>query len=179
MIWSCLSEQTFYQETIKQSCVFYSEWGWMFRSWTDSGRDVCVWVSQSCPTLATRWTIAHRAPLSMEFSRQEYWSRLPFLSPGDLPNPGIEAGSPALQVDSLVSVPPWKPLCLKGSPSCLLLFWGSLRSTSVSDHNSFHVTSSVLGLTVCEVLCATFRDRLFIPTALWQYKSLIVIVTGN
>ena len=47
------------------------------------------------------WTIACRAPLSMGFSRQEYWSGLPFPSPGDLPDPGIEPRSPALQVDSL------------------------------------------------------------------------------
>ena len=46
-----------------------------------------------------------QAPLSMEFSRQEYWSGLPVPSPGDLPNPGIEAGSPALQEDSLPSEP--------------------------------------------------------------------------
>ena len=45
----------------------------------------------------------------MEFSRQEYWSGLPFPSPGDLPDPGIEPGSPALQVDSLPSEPPGKP----------------------------------------------------------------------
>ena len=57
---------------------------------------VCVWVTQSCPTLATPWTVAHQAPLSMEFSRQEYWSGLPFPSAGPLPNPGIEPASPAL-----------------------------------------------------------------------------------
>ena len=50
----------------------------------------------------TPWTIAHHVPLSMGFSRQEYWSGLPFLSPGDLPDPGIEPGSPALQTDSLL-----------------------------------------------------------------------------
>ena len=48
--------------------------------------------------LATPWTAAHQAPLSMGFSRQEYWSRLPFPSPGDLPDTGIEPGSPSLQV---------------------------------------------------------------------------------
>ena len=51
----------------------------------------------------TPWTVAHQAPQSMEFSKQEYWSGLPFPSPGDLPNPGIEPGSPALQVDALPS----------------------------------------------------------------------------
>ena len=49
----------------------------------------------------TPWTAAHQAPLSMRFSRQGYWSRLPFPTPGDLPNPGIEPGSPALQADPL------------------------------------------------------------------------------
>ena len=55
---------------------------------------------------ATPWTIAYQAPLTMGFSRQEYWRRLPFPSPGDLPNPGIEPGSPALQTDALPSEPP-------------------------------------------------------------------------
>ena len=57
----------------------------------------------------TPWTVAHQAPLSMGFSRQEYWSGLPFPSPGDLPDPGIKPGSPALQADSLPSEPPEKP----------------------------------------------------------------------
>ena len=56
------------------------------------------------------WTIACQPPLSMEFSRQEYWSGLPFPSPGDLPDPGIESGSPALQEDSLLPASPEKPL---------------------------------------------------------------------
>ena len=50
---------------------------------------------------ATPWTVAHQTPLSMEFSRQEYWSGLPFSSLGDLPDPGIKPRSPALQADSL------------------------------------------------------------------------------
>ena len=58
---------------------------------------------------ATPWTIAHQAPLSMGFSRQEYWSELPFPSPGDLPDPGIKPRSPALQADTLTSEPPGKP----------------------------------------------------------------------
>ena len=57
---------------------------------------------------ATPWAVAYQAPLSMGFSRQEYWSGLPFPSPGDLPNPGIEPGSPALQTDTLPSEPPEK-----------------------------------------------------------------------
>ena len=58
-------------------------------------------VLKSCPTLETRWTVACKAPLPMGLSRQEYWSGLPFSSPGNLPDPGIKPGSPALQADSL------------------------------------------------------------------------------
>ena len=58
-------------------------------------------VAKSCLTLATPWTVACKAPLSMGFSRQEYWSGLPFPSPGVLPDLGMEARSPALQADSL------------------------------------------------------------------------------
>ena len=60
-------------------------------------------VAKSCPTLRILWTVVCQAPLSMGFSRQEYWSGLPFLSPGDLPNPGVKPGSPALQADSLAT----------------------------------------------------------------------------
>ena len=62
--------------------------------------------------LVTPWTTAHQARLSMGFSRQEYWSGLPFASPRDLPEPGIEPGSPALQEDSLLSDPLEKPMCV-------------------------------------------------------------------
>ena len=65
-------------------------------------------VAKLCPTLETPWTIGHQAPLSMGFPRQEYGNGLPFLSPGDLPNPGIEPRSPALLGDSLLTEPPGK-----------------------------------------------------------------------
>ena len=58
---------------------------------------------------ATPWTVAHQAPLSMGFSRQEYWSGLPCPFPGVLPNPGSKPRSPTLQADSLLSEPPGKP----------------------------------------------------------------------
>ena len=68
-----------------------------------------VLVAQSCPTLTViPWTVAHQAPLSVEFSRQEYWSGLTFPSPGDLPDPRIEPSS-ALQTNSLPSESPGKP----------------------------------------------------------------------
>ena len=55
---------------------------------------------------ATPWAAAYQAPPSMGFSRQEYWSEVPFPSPGDLPNPGTEPGFPALEADALTSEPP-------------------------------------------------------------------------
>ena len=65
-------------------------------SWHPGGLGL---VSKSCLTLVTPWTAACQAPLSIGFPRQEYWSGVPFPSPGDLPNPGIRLGSPALQAD--------------------------------------------------------------------------------
>ena len=58
---------------------------------------------------ATSWTVTCQTPLSMKFSRQDYWNGLPYQPPGYLPNPGIESGSPPLQADYLLSEPPWKP----------------------------------------------------------------------
>jgi len=57
----------------------------------------------------TPWTVAYQASQSIGFSRQEYWNGLPFLSPGDLPDPGIEPRPPTLQADALPSEPPGKP----------------------------------------------------------------------
>ena len=62
-------------------------------------------VAKSCPTLETPWTVALQASLLVGFSRQEYWSGLSFISPGDLPDPGIEPRSLALQADALTSEP--------------------------------------------------------------------------
>ena len=70
---------------------------------------VCMKLLSRVRLFATPWTVACQAPLSMGFSKQEYWSGLPFPSPGDLPNPGIKPRSPALQADTLSSEPPGKP----------------------------------------------------------------------
>ena len=72
----------------------------------------CRLAAQSFPTLCDPWTVAHQAPLFLGFSRQEYYSGLPFPSAVDLPDPGIELMSPAWQVDSL-------PLSHQGSPEGL------------------------------------------------------------
>ena len=69
-------------------------------------------VTQLCPIPCNPWTVAHQAPLSMEFSRKEYWNGLPFPSPADLSNPGIKPKSLALQADSLPAEPPVKLICM-------------------------------------------------------------------
>ena len=79
----------------------------------------CCLVAKSRPTV-TPWTVAHQTPLSLGFSRQEYWSRLPFPSLGDLPDSGITPRSPALQADSL-------SLIHQGSPLYIVLFPNSLH----------------------------------------------------
>ena len=83
--------------------VGYSLWGQKELDTTEVKSLTCVRL------FATPWTVAHQAPPSMGFSRQEYWSGLPFPSPGDLPDPGIKPGSPALQADVLTFEPPGKP----------------------------------------------------------------------
>ena len=72
-------------------------------------REVKVKSLSRVRLFATPWTVAYQASPSMGFSRQECWSGLPFPSPGDLLDPGIEPGSPALQADALPSEPPGKP----------------------------------------------------------------------
>ena len=77
---------------------------------------------------STPWTVAHQAPLSMGFSRQEHWSGLPFLSPGDLPDLGIELRFPTLQADSLPSAMVKNPLANAGDIRAVGLIAGLRRS---------------------------------------------------
>ena len=77
-----------------------------------------VLLNQLCLTLfETPWTVARQVTLSMEFSRQEYWSGLPFAPPGYLPDPGMEPRSPTLQADSLLSQPPGNPKWIWNLPN--------------------------------------------------------------
>ena len=104
--------------------------------------DLCeVWklkvlVAQSCLTLWDPVDWSRQAPLSMEFFRQQYWSGLPFPSPGDLPNPGIEPRFPTLWADSLTSEPPGKPhdlpLNVDTFPFAVLTRWLNSRGKSQS-----------------------------------------------
>ena len=72
---------------------------------------------------ATPWTVAYQASPSMGFSRQEYWSGLPFPSPGDFPDPGIKPGSLALEADALTSEPPGKPKYSKSHTVLIIESW--------------------------------------------------------
>ena len=86
---------------------------------------------------ATPWTVAHHDPQSMGFSRQEYWRGLPFPSPGDLPNPGIKPGSPALEADALLSEPSEK--CKKAKTPGFMLRTLLQRTNLLSKPNKIQV----------------------------------------
>ena len=84
-------------------------------------------TDQSVRLFMTLWAVAYQAPPSMEFYRQEYCSGLPFPSPGNLPDPGINPWSPALQADALLSEPPGKPVNTKWVEG-----WGLTQSSCFS-----------------------------------------------
>ena len=111
---------------------------------------------------ATPWNVAYQAPLSMGFSRQEYWSGLPFPSPGDLPNPGIEPRSPSLWADALTSEPPGKPL--------LSIIWPSNSiPRSLSERTENTCPHKDLVLRTCLIfLLGTKRPQVFFT----NYQSL-------
>ena len=101
-------------------------------------------VTKSCTTLATPWTMACQALLSTGFPRQEYRSRLPFPSPGDLPDPGMEPRSPAMQADSSPSEPPGKPTyfrLLKSSPSLVRVSGRAFNTSLLSPLPLSHLLS--------------------------------------
>ena len=90
----------------------------------------CAWLFSRVQLFVTPWIVACQVPLSMGFSRQKYWNELPFPSPGDLPNPGVEPRSPTLQVDSLTSEPPRKPHHLWRSIYADLVFFNIYLASS-------------------------------------------------
>ena len=90
--------------------------------WTKTCWALCVHACSVTPNAVTPWTVAHQAPLSVGFSRQEYWSGLPCAPPGDLPNPRIESSPSASQVDSLLLSQPWLKLCFL--TAIFSFFWG-------------------------------------------------------
>ena len=128
LLWLSSPEKLCFLEVIKTFCHRHS---------------CCCWNHNEVKLLshvrlfATHWTVVYQSPPSMGFSRQECWTGLPFPSPGDLPDPGIEPGSPAFQADALTSEPPgnhhshlgfmvWKSIGLyhhRGQNLCLQSFF--------------------------------------------------------
>ena len=114
----CSSDIVFYSEYIKtyhNSIVRQKMWLineqkiWKYRlekNMTANKKEKKVNLLSRVWLFVTPWTVAHQIPPSMEFSRQEYWSGLPFPSPGDFSDPGIKHGSPALRIEALPSEPP-------------------------------------------------------------------------
>ena len=104
-------------------------------------------VASVVSSSATPWTVAHQAPLSMGFSRQEYWSGLPYPSPGDLPNPGIEPSSPMSPALHFTTEPLGKPK-LKARPhnyfDFLLPLRGFIKQSLMGVLNSFPYSSRPL-----------------------------------
>ena len=96
---------------------------WLSSSSSSSSEKVVeVSVTQSCLTLLTSWTVAHQAPLSMDFSGPEYWNRWPFRFPGDLPDPRIKPKSPTLHAASLLSEPSEKPCARVRVCACVCVY---------------------------------------------------------
>ena len=123
-------------------------------------------VAKSCLTLATPWTLAQQAPLSMGFPKQEYCSGLPFPSPRDLPDPGAEPGSLALQADSLPTEP-------QGSPYPLPF---NLHSTLVPETwRQSTLTTSLMTMTL--VLWKSFVSGLFRKGS-WEPSSFFITLTS-
>ena len=111
---------------------------------------------------ATPWTVSRQVPPSMEFSRQEYWNRLSFPSPGDLPNPGIKPQSPALQPDSLPSEPLGKPHIVgKANPQ----FCNRVKAELIMNSSSKHHHLKLLLLYVWSML----------PSCLWYHLSMLCV----
>ena len=117
--------------------------------------EVCVCVFSNVQIFVTPWTIAHQAPLSMGFSRQEHGNGLPFPSPEDLPNPGIEPASPAWQVDSQL-------LSHLGSP-----FWYIAMSNTIC--GSYKGSKNVC-VSISATLLIVFLQ--WLVTDLWSIHSL-------
>ena len=95
---------SFYYWVVRVLCVFCEQFSYQKVKVKSLSH---VWL------FAIPWTVAHQAPPSMGFSKQEYWSGLPYPSPGDLPDPGTEPGSPTLRTDALPSEPPGKPSLIR------------------------------------------------------------------
>ena len=133
---------------LSQSGIFLSTW---VKKMENLGPGIAFGVgglvAKSCPILASPWTVAFQAPLSMEFSRQECWSGLPFPSLGDLLDPEIEPGSPALQAGDLPTELWGKPQF--SSVQLLSPVWFFATPWTAARQISLSITNSNLGLLHC------------------------------
>ena len=143
-------------------------------------------------TFATSWTVGRPTPLSMGFPRQKYWSELPFPSPGDLPDPGIESESPALAGRFLTTEPPGKPICMNiisyclcvelkhasgGQPSPTMLSFQICRPSYWSFELKYRYTDSEKQMKA--VISVNSKSRRSIPYKLWTSVFLIVILLDH
>ena len=109
------------------------------------------------------WTAAHQAPQSMGFSRQEDWSGLPFPSPGDLPDPGIEPGSPALEADALTSEPAGKPYSF---------YTTSSKPQTQKKHNTLFISSHLCDR---ELIQEIEREGITLNNSMSEHRATAVI----
>ena len=141
-------------------------------------------VVKLCLTLATPWTVAHQSPLSMGFSRQEYWCGLPFSPPGDPPDSGIEHPSPALQADSLPLSPLGRPLYAQWvlifckmptyrtkHPFCV---FDSREALLAKQSSYFHFWVSASHTITCIRVSMTFLCKFFTPLILQIARLLLL-----
>ena len=127
-----------------------------------------VFISLECVRLfGTLWTVAQQAPLSMGFSRQGYWSGLPCPPPGNLPDPGIEPVSLALQADSLPTEPPGKPImeCINVNFLVLIMYCSYARGNHWRKQGQGYTGS------FCTFLFATSCKSIIISKKIQMFKS--------
>ena len=128
-------------------------------------------------SFATPWTVAHQAPLSMGFPRQEYWSGLPFPTPGDLPNPGIEPTSTELASGFITAEAPGKPLCIIRSQKMFIrtsewkLFDKSLLMLSL-------IHTSIQQVVLLRIYFVSYYE-IFSQIHSWEVKDRGLEATGN
>ena len=121
-------EQAKFKQLFKRGVEYYYVINWFhFMKYSFTQKWKCHLLSY-VRLFVTPWTGTHQASLSMEFSRQEYWSGLPFPSPGDLPDPGMEPRSPTLKEDYLPSEPTGKAICLKINTDLKIKQWPWLQN---------------------------------------------------
>ena len=118
-----------------------------------------LWFSHYVRLFETLWTVACQTPLSMGISRQEYWSGLPFPSPGDHPNPGIEPGSPALWADSRVPLSMESALSFRSQHICHLL---QLTQITLNYYLNYYLKIPIIVLVMCVCVCVLSRVCLFV-----------------